>query len=133
MTLRLPTATRNANTSATTGLFDAGAGAATIRVYSGPQPASANDAPSGVLLWTWTLADPSWAAPVTGSSALDATPVISAVAVAAGTAGWCRALDSDGNTVADGAVGAELNIDNPTVVIGQTINLTAGALATPAS
>lgn len=133
MTLRLPTATQNANTVTVANLFDAGAGAATVDVRTGVQPASANDPATGTLLWTWTLADPAWDAPVAGVAALDATPVIATTAVAAGTAGWFRAKDSNGNTVLDGSVGAQLTLDSAIVSIGQTVNLTAGTLATPAA
>lgn len=135
MTTRLATATQNANTTATANLFDAGAGAATIEVRTGAQPATANDPATGTLLLTWTLADPAWGAPVAGSAALDATPTITAVAVAAGTAGWFRAKDSNGNTVLDGSVGSapanQLTFDNPVIALGQTVNLTAGTLSTP--
>jgi hypothetical protein len=138
MATRLPTATRNAATNAVTAQFDAGPAAATIEVRTGAQPASANDAATGTLLATWTLADPSWGASVTGTAPLDATPVITTAAVAAGTAGWWRAKDSTGATVVDGAAGgtgsgAELILDNPVIAIGQTLNLTAGTLTTPAS
>lgn len=133
MTTRLPTATQNANTTTVANLFDAGAAAATIDVRTGAQPASANDPATGTLLLTWTLADPAWGAPVSGSSALDATPTITTTAVAAGTAGWFRAKDSNGNTVLDGAVGAELTFDNAVIAIGQIVNLTAGTLSTPAA
>lgn len=138
MATRIPTTVRDAVTNLVTARFDAGAAAATIEVRTGAQPASANDAATGTLLVTWTLADPSWGASATGAAALDATPVITALGVAAGTAGWFRALDSNGNTVLDGSAGAvgsgaQLELDNPVIAIGQTVNLTAGTLTTPAS
>lgn len=132
MTTQLPTATRNAVTTTVANLYDAGAGAATIDVRTGAQPATANDPATGTLLLTWTLADPAWGAPVLGVSTLDATPVITTVAVAAGTAGWFRVKDSNGNTVLDGAVGTQLTFDSAVIALGQTVNLTAGTLTTPA-
>jgi hypothetical protein len=133
MTEQLPTAVRNAITDTVTALFDAGAGAATIDVRTGFQPASANDPATGTLLFTWTFADPAWGAAVAGVATLDATPTITTTAVAGGTAGWFRVKDSNGNTVIDGAVGTELVLDNPVIVLGQTVNLTAGTATTPAS
>lgn len=138
MATRLPTATQNSITDDVVALFDAGVGAATIDVRTGAQPATANDPATGTLLFTWTLADPSWSASAAGVATLDATPVISTVGLAAGTAGWFRAKDSAGNTVLDGSAGAtgsgaQLELDNPVIAIGQTVELTAGTLTTPAS
>lgn len=138
MATRLPTAARNAATAAVADLVDAGAAAGVIELRTGAQPASANDAATGTLLATWTLADPAFGAPVTGVATLDATPVITTAAVAAGTAGWFRVKDSNGATVADGAAGgtgsgAQMILDNPVIAVGQTLNLTAGTLTTPAT
>lgn len=133
MAVRLPTATRNAVTNVVTAAIDGGSGAATIEVRTGSQPASANDAATGTLLLTWTLADPSHGASSSGVATLDADPVISAVAAATGTAGWFRIKDSAGTTVLDGAVGTDLALDNTAIVAGQTVNLTAGTITTPAS
>lgn len=136
MAIGLATATRNAMADAYTGRFDAGPGAATIEVRTGGKPANPQAAATGTLLWTFTLADPAWGAAVTGVATLDATPIITAVAVAAGTAGWWRAKDSTGATVNDGTAGitgsgADMILDNTTVAIGQTVNLTAGTATQP--
>jgi len=134
MAIGLATPTRNANTDATTARFDAGPGAATIEVRTGGKPANPQAAPTGTLLFTFTLADPSFSVAAVGVATLDATPVITAVAVAAGTAGWWRAKDSTGATVMDGTAGVagtDMILDNATVAIGQNINLTAGTMTTP--
>lgn len=138
MATRLPTASRNATTNAVTALVDADVGAGTIQIRTGAQPASANDAASGTLLATITLADPAWGASVAGVSTLDATPVLSTTGVAAGTAGWFRMLDNSGDTIADGAVtvtggGGEMELNTLTISIGVTVEITAGTLTTPAS
>lgn len=138
MTTRLPTAARNASVASITALVDAGVGAGKIELRTGSQPASANDAASGTLLATWTLADPAWGSPSTGAAALDATPVITTTAVAAGTAGWFRMMDSANATVIDGSAGgpgsgAQLILDNPVVAVDQTLNLTAGTMTQPAA
>lgn len=132
MTLRLPTAQQNAHASATTNAVDAGAGAGTVKVYTGAQPATANDPTSGTLLITWTLNDPAYAAPAAGVAALDVTPAITAVAGNSGTAGWFRVADSTGATVFDGAVGSQMTFDNAVIASGQTCNLTAGSVTQPA-
>jgi hypothetical protein len=138
MGIGIATPVRNALADAAAAKFDAGPGAATIEVRTGGKPANPQAAATGTLLFTFTLADPSWGVAAAGVATLDATPVIVAVAVAAGTAGWWRAKDSTGATVMDGTAGitgsgADLILDNTTVAIGQNINLTAGTMTEPES
>lgn len=64
MTTKLPTALTNSLAATATAAVDAGPAAGQVRVYTGGQPANANLAPTGTLLVTWTLADPSYGAPV---------------------------------------------------------------------
>ena len=128
MTMRLSTSARNAACAAIVGLLDAGAAGGTIKVYSGSQPATPNTAPTGTLLATFTHdATAAYAAPVNGTAAPDVSPVLSTTGVAAGTPGWFRCADSDGNAVWDGAVGAELTLDASTIAVGQTVQITGGA------
>jgi hypothetical protein len=134
----LSTAARNAATNAVVVLPDADVGAGSIQIRTGAQPASADNAATGTLLATLTLADPSFGASAAGVSTLDATPVLSTTGVAAGTAGWFRMLDNSGDTVLDGAVtatggGGELELNTTTISIGVTVEITAGTLTTPAS
>lgn len=135
MATRLPTATRNAVANAIVDALDAGAGAGTIKIYTGSQPASANDAASGTLLGTLTLSDPAFgnassgsatAGPITGDTTADAT----------GTAGWFRAADSTGATVIDGSVsatggGGDLQLDSVSIIAGGTINVTSWVVTAP--
>jgi len=109
-----------------------------IRIYSGPKPTTADLAPSGTLLATFTLAAaPPFptVAPPTAVLTLAGVP-ISTAAAGNGTAGWFR-LQTSGdlgttNTVdkrLDGTVsgiggGGDLTFDNPAFVVNQTINLT---------
>jgi hypothetical protein len=135
MTIKIAEARRNAMLSTLTGAIDAGAAAGTIKVYTGAQPATADDVATGTLLLTFTLSDPAFAAAAAGSTALDVDPLPSAVAVAAGTPGWARVADSDGLTVFDGTVassGADFTITDTTIDSGQVVNLTAGNLNLPA-
>lgn len=137
MALRLPTNSRNAACDAVVDRADAGTGAGTLDVRTGSQPASANDAASGTLLATFTLADPAFGAAATGAAALDATPALATTGLAAGTAGWFRMKDSDGNTVLDGAAtatggGGELELNTTTVSVGVDLEITAGTITMPA-
>lgn len=134
MPLRLTPDVRDAAVDAVIALADAGAGPATISIYTGTQPASATSAPTGTLLVSFTLPKPAYTSAVNGVATLDADPDITSNAVADGTAGWGRLADSDGNTIYDGecstTTGAfvlnALNITN-----GQTITLTTGTLSVP--
>lgn len=131
------TATRNALANAFTAQVDAGVTFGTIDVRTGAKPATPADAATGTLLATFTLADPSYAAPANGVAALDATPVITTTGLAAGTAGWWRMKDSNGNVVADGTAGgtgsgAEMILDNPVIAVGQNVNLVSGSVTAPA-
>lgn len=138
MATRLPTATRNAACDAVVDLLDGGSGAGTIDVRTGSQPASANDAATGTLLATFTLQDPAFGAASTGVATLDVTPALTTTGLAAGTAGWCRAKDSAGNTVFDGEVtatggGGQVTMNTTTVSVGLDLEITSGTVTMPAA
>lgn len=135
MTIRVAVAGRNAGLNAAFDLADAGAGPGTIKIYTGAQPATADTAESGTLLVTLTLADPAFTAAATGVKDLDANPDLSAVAVAAGTAGWARVEDSDGNNVFDGSVGTastDFIINSTAIAVDQIVKVTLGTITDPA-
>ena len=135
MATRLATATQNAAAAAMMALVDAGPGPGTVQVRTGAQPASANDPATGTLLATFTLSDPAFTGPVAGVMTLDATPVLSTLGVANGTAGWFRMLDSTGATVFDGAVGTsgqQLNLNTTSITTGLTVEITSGTFTMPA-
>lgn len=135
MTIRLPVAARNAMVNAVTALVDAGVGAATLKVYSGAQPATGDTAESGTLLATVAMGDPSFAASASGTAnAADPAPV---TGVAAGTAGWYRLEDSAGANVIDGSVtvtggGGDLTLSTTTISVGLTVDITSFSLTQPA-
>lgn len=138
MTIRLPVATRNATADTVAGLVDAGAGSGLVRVYTGAQPASADLAPTGTLLATFTANDPSFGAAAAGTATLDVTPTLSTTGLAAGDAGWFRIVDSTGATVLDGSVtatggGGDMIMSTIAVSVGLTLQLTAGTITMPAS
>ena len=134
MVIRLPTAVRNAAADAVVGRVDAGPAAGKLRIYSGAQPASANDAPSGTLLAEVTLADPAFGAAAAGSAALVDPPAV--VASANGTAGWFRVVDSTGATVMDGSVtvtggGGDLQLASTSLTVGLSVDITGGSVTMP--
>lgn len=137
MAIRLPTAARNAACDAVVDLVDAGPAAGTMQIRSGAQPASANDPATGTLLATLTLADPAFGAAAAGVATLDATPVLTTTGVAAGTAGWFRVFDSNGNTVFDGSItatagGGDLTFATTTISVGLEVRITGGTYTQPA-
>lgn len=136
MATRVADAARNAAANAVVDLADAGAGAGTIKVYTGAQPADADDAESGSLLVTFTLNDPAFDAAASGAAALDVAPAISATASATGTAGYFRLEDSTGANVLDGACGSgsgELDLDNTSITSGQTVTINSLTVTVAAS
>lgn len=136
MAIRIVSAVRSSMMNVIESALDAGAGAATLEVYTGPQPADADTAASGTLLVTLTLNDPA-GTQSGGVITIDVDPAISATAVATGTAGWARMKDSTGATVLDGSVGtssADFIIDSTSITSGQTVALVAtSALTLPAA
>lgn len=135
MTIRLATTARNASTDGVVDLLDAGAGAGTLKIYTGSQPASAQDAATGTLLATVTLADPAFGASATGVAT--GTDPASVTAVATGTAGWFRAADSNGATVFDGSVtatggGGDMQLSTVSITSGGSVDITSMTYTTPA-
>jgi hypothetical protein len=128
-------AARNAMVNALTTLLDAGAGAATIKIYTGTQPAGPGTAVGAqVLLGTLTCSDPAFP---TGSNGVATASAITAdsSADATGTATWFRALDSNAVAIIDGSVGtsaADLILDSVSIVAGGTISVTSWVITMPA-
>lgn len=132
MATRITTGSRNAACDAIVDRLDAGAGAGKLRVYTGTQPASANDAVSGTLLAEFTLSDPAFGASATGTAT--AAAISDTTGLAAGTAGWFRAVDSDGNGQWDGSVGTsgqDLNLNTTTISIGVTVSVSSWTVTMP--
>lgn len=131
MAIRLPNASRDAACDAVTGRADLGAAAGKLRIYTGAQPATANDAATGTLLAEVVLADPAFTSGGTGVNTLtDPGPV---TGQNAGVAGWFRVIDSDGNSVLDGSCGtsgADLVLSNTNIAVGQTVDISAGGTVT---
>jgi hypothetical protein len=134
--LRLATAARNAAADAVVDLFDAGAGAGTVKIYTGSQPTTANDTETGTLLATITLIDPAFGAASTGV-ATGSDPV-SVNASATGTAGWWRGEDSTGANIMDGDCtatggGGSMTLSTTSLVSGSPVDITSFTVTMPAS
>lgn len=135
MTLILSTDVRNAGCDAMVDRLDAGSGPGTIQIRTGSQPAGPGSGATGTLLATLTCADPAFGAASTGVATLAGTPLLVA-AVADGTAGWCRFLDSDGNAKWDGSVtatggGGQITLATTTITTGLTVQVTGGTFTVP--
>jgi len=137
MATRLATAARNAASDAVSDLIDGGSGAGTVKIYTGSQPTTANDAATGTLLATITLADPAYGAASSGVTTMLGVP-LSVAAAATGTAGWARFADSAGATVFDGSVtatggGGQIELATTSLASGGTVQITSGSITMPAA
>ena len=133
--IRFVNAVKNSALDTIKTAIDAGAGAGTIKVYTGTQPTTAADAiVAQVLLGTLTFSDPC------GTSA-SGTLTMSAItqdssADATGTATWARIADSTGATVCDVDVtatggGGTLQFNTTSFVIGGPILISAFTITVP--
>lgn len=135
MATRIPTNSRNAAADGVVDRLDAGAGAGTLEIRTGSQPASANDAATGTLLATLTLNDPAFGAAAAGVATANA--IAADAGDADGTAGWFRAKDSDANTVIDGSItvtggGGDLELNTVSISTGVDVEVTAWTVTMPA-
>ncbi|QEX18490.1 hypothetical protein FRZ44_37970 [Hypericibacter terrae] len=135
---RISNAAAKAACDAIVGLLDAGAGAATAKLYTTAQATDPDTAIGAqTLLGTLTFSDPAFGA------AADANPggraTASAItddssADATGTAAWFRCADSNGVAVIDGSVGtsgADMNLNTVAIVAGAAISITSWTVTMP--
>ena len=129
MTIRFNTAMRDAMVTALTNAI----GGYTLSIYTGSQPATANDAATGTKLVDITING--FNAPASGSATLDTSTPNTGVAVATGTAGWGRIVGGAGERI-DGTVGTsgtDFTINSTSITNGATVTLTAMTVTQPAS
>jgi len=123
-------ATRNVELDAKSALLNSGY----LRIYTGAQPATPETAPSGVLLAELRFGNPAFAAAAAGAITANAITSDSS-ADATGTAGWFRALKSDGATaVFDGTVGtsgADLNLNSVAIQSGAIVSVSSLTITLP--
>lgn len=128
MTTRPNTNLRNTMVDSLNGTF------AVFRVYTGTQPATADTAPTGILLSIIDM--------VNGyTTSLDGTAILAAAetgtGVVTGTAGWGRMLDAGGTHWVDGTVGvqgsgADFILDTINIIDGEPVSLINASLTMPA-
>lgn len=132
--LYLATPAVNAAADAVVDLLDAGAGAGTIKFYSGSMPADGDATPAGTLLATVTLADPASGA-ASGGVATFTDPAAVTIS-ATGTAAVALFEDSNGNNVfvcdvtATGG-GGTITLATTALSSGGTLDITAFAYTQP--
>ena len=150
MTIKLSTFLRT-QIAGTTG-FGTSFANGVIEVYTGAQPATADAAPTGTLLGTFTLASGAFTPgtatngltfAAAASGAVAKTGVWSLAAVAAGTAGWARFKGNavDAGAAADttharmdmsvGVTGADLNLSNITFTVSLPVSIDTFTFTTP--
>lgn len=105
----------------------------TIRIYTGSQPASADDAATGTLLLTLTAVYLKLNAPANGVLTLDGSMgPYQAAATASGTAGWGRL--EVGSYRIDGSVatsGAQFNLSSTSLGSGDPVTLQSCVITMP--
>ena len=125
---KITNAAASAAADAVVDLCDAGAGAATLRIYDGTPPATADTALSGNnLLAQLTMSDPAFGAASNGVATASAITQDSS-ADATGTASFFRILDSNGTVVIQGTVGtatSDLVLNTVSIVAGATVSVTS--------
>ena len=130
MAEKLNTAMRNRQADSMASDFNGGK----LRVYTGSQPASGDDAPTGTLLGEITLPSPAFSAAASGAAAKTGT--WSGTAIATGTAGWFRMLNSALTRSKDGAVtatggGGEIELVSTSITNGQPIEVNTYSINQP--
>lgn len=133
--IRFVTAVKNSALDTIKAAIDAGAGAGTIKIYTGTQPTTAADAiTTQTLLGTLTFSDPCGTS-ASGTLTMSAITQDSA-ADATGTATWARIADSTAATVCDVDVtatggGGTLQFNTTSFVIGGPILISAFTITVP--
>ena len=135
MAIEIDVASRNAMVAAHTALFDAGAAAGRLFIFTGAMPTNITDAdPAGTLI-NMPLGDPAFGTPSNGTGAANA--IASALATAGGTAASYRIKDSNSvvreqGTVGEAGSGADMIFDETTWNSGDTITITSWSQTQPA-
>lgn len=131
---RVRATTRNTMLNVITTDQDAGAAAATLKIYTGTQPATPETALSGnTLLGTLTFTDPSAGAASAGVLTFSAITQDSS-ADATGTATFGRCQDSNGVAIWDadaGTSGTSIILNTASIVTGGPISITSATVTLP--
>lgn len=134
--IRVAVAVRNAMLDALVAKMDVGAGPATLKIYSGTQPATGDTALSGnTLIATLTFSTVSAPAASAGVITFDVITEDSS-ADATLTATWARIQDSAAVNVFDGDVGtsgAMINLNTTAIVAGGPVRISSFTITMPSS
>jgi hypothetical protein len=113
------------------GLLNSGG---TLKIYTGSQPADANQTITGTLLVTCTFSSTAFGTPTASGSAgsrvvtATANPITSGTAGNTGTAGYFVLEESGGAVVAMGACGtsgSDLNLNTLSIINGASVAVTS--------
>ena len=131
--LKISAAAANASADAVATLLDGG----TIRIYTAPQPATADTAiTTQTLLASPIFGSPAFSAAVAGLATAHAV-THDTDAAASGTASWARFVTSGGATVFDGSVGttsaANCRLGSTTITQHGTVSVTSSFFLIPAN
>lgn len=144
MALRLSTGVRDglAGTAGLKGMFDGGF----IRIYTGGQPSSADDAETGTELVeiSTTAGTVGVSFGTVGSGNLPKSAAIwSGIAIVAGVGGWFRLYDSNKATGSNGTArridgnvgvsGSDLVLGNSSISLGATVTIDTFTLQVPSA
>jgi hypothetical protein len=119
---QLAIAGRNASVDAVNTQLNGG----TVEIRTGTA-AAIDSAPTGTVLATFTIAATAFGAASSGSSTANAISDVTAGAT--GTAGHYVAKTSGGAASRNGAVGAELTINNASITSGDNVSITSWTFA----
>lgn len=134
--MKISNTARSACADALVDLIDGGAGAGTLKVFTGSAPTNTTDADSGTLLATLTFSDPAFgnasngtatAASITSDTSIDNT----------GTAAHFRVKDSNAVVILQGTVtatsgGGDIEFNSTSFVAGGTAAISSLTITQPA-
>jgi len=129
MAKRANTAIKNSTTDNLAANFNAGK----LRIYTGTQPASGDDAASGTLIVEITLPNPAFGAASNGVASKAGTWQANASGAGTNVAGWARMLNSALDKNIDYSVtitgsGGDMELQNTSIANGQQVTVTTATL-----
>jgi hypothetical protein len=135
MTIGLATAVRTSRAQALLTAINAGAGTATMKLYTADRPATGGAVGAATLLATLTFNKDGGASVGAAANGVITfnTMVADTSADANGTAVWARILDGDGTFVADLTVGqgsGDIAMNNNVIVAGGEVSITGNPTIT---
>ena len=130
MTVAISQAHNNARLLGTLGFLDSGPANAQVRIYGGDRPATADEAPTSVMLGAVSLSKPSGSV---DAGVLTLAQLEPALATNTGLATWVRVVNGDGIAAFDCDVGlvgsgAPITFADLQIYAGGELSMTSGVL-----